>query len=229
MRARFISHYDPVQFPFAALVLDELGIRSFDDLPSGSGISVAEASRIQRDVRRRFTSISLTSPIITTFQRFMRDVVSLEFAGSLSYARRPVIRIQLAHGPSISGLHRDAEYTGRFDYINGWLPLLATDADTALHVETDYGSGTLAPQPLDHGQVLYFDAGLLLHGSRDNVGDRPRASIDFRFVAKQPGAPARLITGSRPPALVEQAMQAYQRNCQEGTDSATRQASAARW
>lgn|GEM_PF-1752809 len=200
--ARWITEYDTVEFPFAPVMLETLGIRDFSELPTGRDSGVVDPAEVNRRYRQQLQSLPLDHPLLLLYRKFFSQVVTSHFGTKTSLTRRPVLRVQIAHSPSISGMHRDSEYTGRWDYLNGWLPMLDVPAESALHVETNYGSGVLEPVPLRYGQVLFFDAGMLDHGSPSNDTDQPRVSMDFRFVPKTESPLQELIVGSRPADLV---------------------------
>ena len=203
--ARWITEYDTEEFPFAQVMLKTLGLRDFSELPSGKDASVGDPAEVNRHYRQLLKSLPIDNPLGNLYQKFVSDFVARHFGKKISLTQRPVLRVQIAHSPSISGMHRDSEYIGRWDYLNGWLPMLDVPAESALHVETNYGSGVLEPVPLRYGQVLFFDAGMLAHGSPSNETDQPRVSMDFRFVPKSPSTLQELIVGSRPLDLVASA------------------------
>lgn len=207
--ARWITEYDTVEFPFAQVMLETLGIHDFSELPSGRDSGVVDPAEVNRHYRQLLKSLPIDHPLGNLYQRFVSTFVTSHFGTKISLTQRPVLRVQIAHSPSISGMHRDSEYTGRWDYLNGWLPMLDVPAESALHVETNYGSGVLEPVPLRYGQVLFFDAGMLGHGSPSNDTDQPRVSMDFRFVPKTASPLQELIVGSRPPDLVASAQANY--------------------
>ena len=200
--ARWITEYDTEEYPFAQVMLETLGIRDFSELPSGRDPGVIDPAEVNRHYRQLLKSLPIDHPLGNLYQRFVFTFVTSHFGTKISLTQRPVLRVQIAHSPSISGMHRDSEYTGRWDYLNGWLPMLDVPAESALHVETNYGSGVLEPVPLQYGQVLFFDAGMLGHGSPSNETDQPRVSMDFRFVPKTESPLQELIVGLRPPDLV---------------------------
>lgn len=202
---RWITEYDTSEFPFAEVMLETLGISDFSELPSGNDAGIGDPAEVNRHYRQLLKSLPVDHPLGNLYQKFVSNFVARHFGKKISLTQRPVLRVQIAHSPSISGMHRDSEYTGRWDYLNGWLPMLDVSAECALHVETHYGSGVLEPVPLRYGQVLFFDAGMLGHGSPSNDTDQPRVSMDFRFVPKSPSPLQELIVGSRPPELVASA------------------------
>lgn len=208
--ARWITEYDTGEFPFAEVMLETLGINDFSELPSGNDAGIGDPTEVNTHYRQLLKSLPIDHPLGNLYQKFVSDVVARHFGQKISLTQRPVLRVQIAHSPSISGMHRDSEYTGRWDYLNGWLPMLDVPAESALRVETNYGSGVFEPVPLRYGQIMFFDAGMLGHGSPSNDTDHPRVSMDFRFVPRSPTPLQELIVGSRPPELVARSKANYE-------------------
>ena len=205
-----VAEYDTSQYPFANAMLDALNLRTFADLPDGAHSSQARENNGR--YRKNLRSLALGHPLFELYRTFVSTFVADQFAGVFSFIERPVLRVQLAHSPSISGAHRDAEYTGRLDYVNAWLPMLDVPARSAMQVEMDYGSGILKPVPVAYGQVLFFDGGLLMHGSPPNTTGIPRVSMDFRFVPQKDSALRESLVGMRPPELVAQTLHNFEQS-----------------
>lgn len=186
-----------------------LDVTDFSQLPSGANLDAQQASNLNAELRSQLKQLPRNAPIVALYNRFLRQYVRDLFGPRISYTQSPVLRVQVAHSATISGLHRDAEYTGRWDYINGWLPMLNTPADRALRVETGYGTNEFEPIPMEYGQVLFFDAGMLQHGSPTNSSDHPRVSMDFRFAPTAASTLTEHITGHRPAQLVEATQLTY--------------------
>lgn len=198
-----ITTYDTATYPFAAAMCTALDVTDFSQVPSGANLDAQQAANLNSELRSRLKQLPRSAPIVTLYNRFLREFVHDLFGPRISYTQSPVLRVQVAHSGTISGLHRDAEYTGRWDYINGWLPMVDTPADRALRVETGYGTNEFEPIPLHYGQVLFFDAGMLQHGSPTNTSEHPRVSMDFRFAPTAASSLTEHITGHRPAHLVE--------------------------
>ncbi len=193
--------YDTGRFPFAPLMCEELGISSFSELPIGDPEDTHAALAVNRGFRRQLEQTPLDGPLLTTFREFMSFVMSPLFGPRISHTQRPVLRIQIGQSPSISAPHRDVDYTRRWDYINGWIPMLDVPADLGLRVETSYGSGDFRSAPLRYGEFLLFDGGALEHYSPSNRTLSPRVSLDFRFTPRQPSALAERLLSARPPDI----------------------------
>ena len=105
--------------------------------------------------------------------------------------------MHLAGSPSASSWHTDHQVTGRADQINVWLPFVTTCAANTLWVESGYGRGDYTPIPVQYGQMLLFDGGLLSHGTIENTSGKTRVSMDLRFAPKIPGVLEHFLS-SRP-------------------------------
>ena len=207
-----LATFDPDAYPFSLGMLQALDIDSFEEIGNvSSSTDRAGNNEANLRFRRSLKKMPTETPLIQTYHRFVADAVGPLFASALSYTQHPVPRVQIPYSDTISGLHRDADYTGRWDYINGWLPMTDTPPELALEVETGYGTDLFEPIPLTYGQVLFFDAAMLKHGSSQNETRQPRVSIDFRFVAKAPSALRSHLIGHRPPDLVKASQAEFRR------------------
>jgi len=180
--------YDTDRFPFARLAARALGVGRLEEL--GSRSLAAKRSRDPSTVLATSDNLRLRAclaglpdahPLLALYRRLVREVVAPPFGGWLSVTQRPTFRVHLPGTPGVSGWHRDADVTGRMDYINAWVPFVDAAGTTALHVEPEYDSEEHLPVDVPYGQVLVFDGGLLSHGSVTNTTDRSRVSLDFRF------------------------------------------------
>ncbi len=180
--------YDTDRFPFARLAARVLGVGTLEEL--GSRSLAAKRSRDPSTVlaasdnlhlRARLAGLLETHPLIALYRQLVREVVAPSFGGWISVTQRPTFRVHLPGTPGVSRWHRDADVTGRLDYINAWVPFIDAAGTTALHVESEYDSEEYLPVDVPYGQVLVFDGGLLSHGSVTNTTDRSRVSLDFRF------------------------------------------------
>ena len=151
--------------------------------------------------------LPLSSDFYTIYTRFVHELVVRYFGGCISYAARPKMRVHLAGSGSVSRWHRDANVTGRLEQINIWLPATNCFAGNTLWVEDNYGTEHYQPIPVRLGQALFFDGGLLSHGSVANETDSSRVSFDLRFSAssRTPSAMTLRLLGERPsPSIVAQ-------------------------
>ncbi len=214
--------FDADAYPLARLAAEALGLTSWDELPQGDPREPQSAAQINAGFRRAGAGIPVESPFIMAFRDFGFEVLMPSVGVPISFTQRPVLRVQIGHSPSISAPHRDVEYTGRFDYVNGWMPLTPTSLATSLRIETDYGSGIYAPRLVPFGEFLLFDGGLLEHWSGENTTPVPRVSIDFRFVLKADCSLRRRLLGSRPVHAIERSQRVFLDNKQAGRDSETK-------
>lgn len=134
------------------------------------------------------------------YGRFATRLVAPLFGGRISYSSAPKMRVHLAGTGSVSLWHRDADVTGRPDQINIWLPVTDSFGTNCLWVESDYGRGDHQPVPVRYGEALFFDGGLLSHGTVHNDTGATRVSFDLRFAPAPGSAPelAARFLGHRP-------------------------------
>jgi len=196
-----IAAYDAGRWPFTEAMCDLLGVTSLDELPIGNASDPLAASNVNREFRRMLASASLDRPFFDVYRSFVSEWITQLFGPRISHTERPVLRVQIAHSPSISAPHRDVDYTARWDYLNAWLPMVDVPAETAIRVESSYGSGVMQPRPVSTGEVLLFDGGALEHFSPANTTSRPRVSMDFRFAPRQASRLMRRLLSARPPEV----------------------------
>ncbi len=127
------------------------------------------------------------------YVRFVDAVVAPLFGELATVQHPPSFRCHLVGGGSCSALHRDGDskYNVTPGVLNAWLPLTPVSGTSSLFVETAFGSGRLRPVTLEPGEVLFFDAFHLAHGSIGNRTETTRVSFDLRFL------PADLKRGRR--------------------------------
>lgn len=206
MRAAWLLEYDRDRYPFARFLRE--AVFAVPDLETlhqshwirpGRSPSYADNLRL----RERMQRLPLSCGFYTIYERFVRELLVRHFGGRLSYAQRPKMRVHLAGTGSVSRWHRDADVTGRLEQINLWLPVTDCCAGNTLWVEDDYDSGRHQPIAVRHGQALFFDGGLLSHGTVANHTACSRVSFDLRFAASRepPTAMGSRLLGQRPPPL----------------------------
>lgn len=190
--------YDTACFPFASLAAQALQVGDLSALHEQRG-DLSQPPRYADNVRlRRELLLRLeVTPFFSYYDALVCTVVAPLFGERLSYSRRPQFRVHLAGSPSASAWHTDQQVTGRDDQINIWLPFTSTCTANTLWVESGYGCGDYAPVPVEYGQMLLFDGGLLSHGTVENTSSQTRVSMDLRFVPHRPGVLRRFFP-SRP-------------------------------
>lgn len=195
--------YDVEQFPFAEMAAAALGVGRLEELPSVRDRGRAGLER-SLSIRDDLTRAGAGGALRAAYLAFVRHVIGPRLGGWISHTSRATYRVQLVGAPGVSAWHRDAAVTGRFDYVNAWVPFLDVDGPSTLWVEDGYEGGDHRPVPVRYGEVLVFDGGLLEHGSVTNDGITPRVSMDFRFVPhREPGRSwAAGLHAARPPELV---------------------------
>lgn len=191
MGAHFTVPYDTEAFPLAALAAAALGVSDLQDLPERVR---AERPAADRDapltyeenlaLRAVLAGLPPDHELRVLYRQLISEVVAPRFGGHISHTRSATWRVQMAHSPGVSAWHRDADITGRPDYLTVWVPFVDTEGANTLWVETDYGSGEHAPIPVRHGEILFFDGAMLEHGSVANTTDVTRVSMDFRIVPR---------------------------------------------
>ena len=193
--------YDTDRWAFAEQMRAALGIASWDDLPAGDPADPAAAVELNRHYRRTLAQLPLEHPLRRMYREFVVAEIAPLFGGHVSYTETAVLRVQVAHSPSISALHRDVDYTGRWDYINAWVPLVDVPVELGLRVESSFDAPTVWTQGMTYGELLLFDGTALRHFSPANDADRPRVSMDFRFAPREPSALAARIRSARPAGI----------------------------
>jgi hypothetical protein len=181
--------YDTERFPFAALLRGEVfEVQSLDLLHHhlittrrlrGEPAELRTADNLA--ARALVQQLPDSAPFFQLYHELVRLVLAPVVGRSLSYSRRPKIRVHFPGTASVSSFHADVPVTKRADQVNFWLPLTDVHGSAALQLESDYGLQDYAPVPLRYGQVLIFDGGYLGHGSVLNTTDVTRISFDMRF------------------------------------------------
>jgi hypothetical protein len=202
--------YDTGRFPLAAAAAGVLGVERLDQLAQ------AELARKQRAglparlgyddnmrLRARLAALPASHPVRQLYTLIVQRVVAPVFGGHISYTATPTFRVHMAGTPSVSTWHRDADVTGRLDYLTAWLPFVDTAQSCGLWLEQEYGCGDYRPVPVAYGEVVVFDGALARHGSQPNQTTVNRVSLDFRFVPKPRAGSApvadKLLAGRPPP------------------------------
>jgi hypothetical protein len=210
MQSAWLLNYDTATYPFARYFCDK--VFRVDDLEKlhqsslctpGSPAGYSDNLRLRQWMQR----LPLSSDFYVIYTRFVHELVVRYFGGRISYAARPKMRVHLAGSGSVSRWHRDANVTGRLEQINIWLPATNCFAGNTLWVEDNYGTEHYQPILVRHGQALFFDGGLLSHGSVANETDTSRVSFDLRFSPSSPTPSAmtiRLMAGRPSPSIVAQ-------------------------
>jgi hypothetical protein len=207
MRATWCLDYDSNRYPFAhflrttVFAVENLAqLHQSHWIRPGSPVGYDDNLRL----RERMQRLPLHSTFYTIYERFVRELVVHHFGGRLSYSQRPKMRVHLAGSGSVSRWHRDAEVTGRLEQINLWLPLTHCFGGNTLWLEDDYGSAHYQPIAVRHGQALFFDGGLLAHGTVANHTESSRVSFDLRFApsSARPSAMTTQLLGQHPPPSV---------------------------
>ena len=129
--------------------------------------------------------------------------MSVAFGGRISYNLNPKFRVHFPGTGSVSAWHRDADITGRPDYVTAWVPFVDTEGTNTVWVETDYGRGDHEPIAVRYGEVLLFDAAMLFTEASRNTTEVTRVSMDFRFTPApvDGSAPDRGLFAERPAAV----------------------------
>ncbi len=186
--------YDPGRLPLAHAAAQALGVERLGCLAESerarkreSGRQAALGYRDNMRLRARLAALAPDHQLLVLYNKLVREVVAPAFGGSLSYNASPTFRVHMAGTPSVSAWHRDADVTGRLDYLTGWVPFVDTFESNGLWVEQHYGAADYQPIPAAYGEVVIFDGALARHGSQPNQTSTSRVSLDFRFVPKDPG------------------------------------------
>ncbi len=200
--------YDTERFPLAPAAALALGVERIDDLAEAERERKRQAGRRPvlgyRDnlrLRGRLADLAPDHPLLSLYGKLVREVVAPAFGSRISYNATPTFRVHLAGTPSVSAWHRDADVTGRLDYLTAWVPFVDTFESNGLWLEQHYGAADYQPVPATYGEAVIFDGALALHGSQPNRTDVSRVSLDFRFTPRDPrqrGPIADSILAARP-------------------------------
>lgn len=202
--------YDVERFPFAEVAAAALGVRRLDELAGAvlrrkrqtdpaAGLLNVDNARLAA----RLTALPDDHPLRGLYHALVQGVVVPACGCRVGYTARPKLRVQLAGTGSVSKWHRDADVTGRPDYVTAWVPFVDTEGTSTVWCETDYGRDDYAPIPVRYGEILLFDAALLRHGSVPNTTTTSRVSMDFRFTPRQPtdATPDAVLFARRPAGI----------------------------
>jgi hypothetical protein len=202
--------YDVERFPFAEVAAAVLGVRRLDELAD----TVLARKRREHPAAELSThdSIGLAAaltavpddhPLRQLYHALVQAVVVPACDCRVGYTSKPKLRVQLAGTGSVSAWHRDADITGRLDYVTAWVPFVDTEGASTVWCESDYGRGDYAPIPVRYGEILLFDAALLRHGSVPNTTSTSRVSMDFRFTPRAPtdATPDAVLFARRPAGI----------------------------
>jgi hypothetical protein len=196
--------YDTTKYPFARLFAEHV-VRTSDlarlhESLNGSSNS-NQAYEASLATRKLLKQAAQRPWFFKLYRAFVLNVIAPLFGQKLAYNWPPVFRVHLAGARSISARHRDTEVTGRHDLIAVWVPFVNTFGANTIWIETQYGSGKLAPVAVEYGQALMFDSGYLWHCSVRNTTDVTRFSMDFRVSPKRTDVaqPDLGILSPRPP------------------------------
>lgn len=135
-------------------------------------------------MRKLMQNLPQESVFYMMYHTFMVKVISPLAGHPLSYSKQPKMRVHFPDTPSVSSFHIDTAVTQRVDQVNIWMPFTDVYDTATLWVESDYGLADYAPIPVKYGQVLIFDGGYLSHGTKANITNVTRISLDLRFSIK---------------------------------------------
>jgi hypothetical protein len=214
---RLTVDYDTKRYPLAALAARTLRTSRLEQLwdelrtvPGRDNLSAASDHGTNFALRDQLAATGAEHPLRMTYHALVVQVIAPAFGGRISYTTRPTFRVHLPGTPAVSAWHRDADITGRIDYVNAWIPLVDVADENSLWIEDDYGSGHHTPVTLRYGQILIFDGGLLSHGSVPNSSGKPRVSMDLRFAPRRRDGSAEptdvLAARPRPPYRLARAV-----------------------
>jgi ectoine hydroxylase-related dioxygenase (phytanoyl-CoA dioxygenase family) len=188
------AHYIPYEterFPLARAAAEALGVDRLDSLAETERERKRQEGKRPRlgyrdnmRLRAHLAGLEATHPLLVLYNRLVYQVVAPAFGYKISYTASPTFRVHMAGTPSVSDWHRDADVTGRLDYLTGWVPFVDTFESNALWVEQHYGAGDYCPIPAAYGEIVIFDGAMARHGSQPNKTCVSRVSLDFRFVPK---------------------------------------------
>lgn len=150
-----------------------------------SGISPQLTAEDNLTARQLMQNLPQESRFYRMYHAFMARIIRPLAKCPLSYSMHPKMRVHFPGTPSVSSFHTDVAVTHRIDQVNLWIPFTDIEDTATLWVESDYGLADYAPIPVKYGQVLIFDGGYLMHGTKANTTNVTRISLDLRFSIKQ--------------------------------------------
>ena len=124
---------------------------------------------------------ALTPETEGRFASFVHAVLPPLVGPIRRHQARPVFRVHLHGGHSISGFHRDRSKGQPSSVWNLWLPFTDVWDTNGIAVESEEGADDATPITLRYGQAIVFQAADLLHGSVGNRTGSTRVSCDIRF------------------------------------------------
>jgi hypothetical protein len=145
------------------------------------GLSLQLTAEDNLAMRQLMQNLPQESTFYQMYHAFMVKVIKPVAGYPLSYSKHPKMRVHFPGTPSVSSFHTDVAVTQRVDQVNLWIPFTDVEDTATLWVESDYGLADYAPIPVKYGQVLIFDGGYLMHGTKANTTDVTRVSLDLRF------------------------------------------------
>ena len=209
MGAPLAIPYSVDRWPFAALAAAVLGVDRLEELAAVERARCGRRRLTYEDnlrLRAKLSDLPAEHPLKRLYQDFVCRVVAPVFGGRVGMTEHATWRVQMAGTPSVSAWHRDADVTGRPDYLTVWVPFVDTFGGNTLWVEPDYGAGDHAPVPVRYGEALCFDGAMLEHGTVANDTVISRVSMDFRIVPRpivENGPGDRGVFAGRPTGSVD--------------------------
>jgi hypothetical protein len=185
-----VVDYDTDRFPFQRVLATEVfRTARLDQLHVAWRRAAGRDELTYADnltLRRKMQRLPDDSTFYQLYHAWIATVVARQYGKKISYSAHPKMRVHLAGSGGVSEFHRDADVTGRSDQINCYLPFTDVHGTCSIWSETRYGAGDYESIDLRYGQALFWDGGLLLHGTYPNLTDVTRVSCDFRFHSLRP-------------------------------------------
>lgn len=124
---------------------------------------------------------ALDAAAVKLFADFVYEELPPRFGPVLRHQARPVFRVHMDGGHSISGFHRDRDWGQASNVWNLWLPFTDVWGTNGIWIESEEGVGDHAPITLACGEAMVFRGADLAHGSVRNDSGSTRVSCDIRF------------------------------------------------
>jgi ectoine hydroxylase-related dioxygenase (phytanoyl-CoA dioxygenase family) len=177
-----IFEYDTDRWPLRQVVERCLGERDLErlhELPlPDPEMDPAEHGLLLSDRLRA----ALDHEALEAFASFVRTALPpVVGAPVLRHQHRPVMRVHMHGGHSISGMHRDRDWGQSPDVWNLWVPFTDVWGTNSIWIESREGADDAEPVALRLGEALIFRGADLRHGSIRNDTGRTRVSCDIRF------------------------------------------------
>lgn len=177
--------YPVANFPFREAIYLLLGTTKLDTLHELGGMPdgiVKPGSDNHTVWHNRFYDNVKGSEFAELYDSFLRNWVRPMIGEPIVAQRQPTFRIHWRGNLSVGAFHRDSDYHHNPEELNFWLPVTQAYGTNTIWIESAPDRGDFKPFPVEHGEVLTFPGGKLVHGNKINETIHTRVSFDFRVI-----------------------------------------------